>query len=487
MKPLIKAKNIYVEYMGREVLDIENLELYAYDRIGLVGANGAGKSTLIKVLLGEIPLQEGSIVSEGRFAHVPQLDEPDTEKMNDFALFGKMGVIDKWNQHHRSGGEATRLKIAQALSDEVLGIMADEPTSHLDREGIEVVINQFKQFSGALLVISHDRYLLDQVVDKIWELKDGTITEYWGGYSEYLSQQEQERRSQTEQFKQWSAERERLEKAIAEKQNQARKMEKKARASNRKNTESGGRLGHQKSTGSKQKKLHQAARHMEQRIEALGKLEAPEAMRTIRFRQSQALALHNPFPIIGDEVCKQVGDHILFDKASFQFPLGGKIAITGANGTGKSTLLQMILDCEVGITLSPKAKLGYLAQDGYKHLPEQNMLAFMQESSDYPVSEVRAVLAAMGFAQQDIRKQLSVLSGGEIIKLQLAHMLLGRYNILLLDEPSNYLDIVTVEALEQLMRDYAGTILFVSHDKRLVDNVADIVYEIKDRKITRLD
>src|SRR5690606_13644880 len=127
--------------------------------------------------------------------------------------------------------------------------------------GVEFLINQLKIYSGALLIISHDRYFLDQVVDKIWELRDGKITEYWGGYSEYLAQKEEERRAQAVRFKQITAERERLERAISEKEAQARKLEQKARsASGKRNTESGGRLGHQKTVGSKQKKMHNAAK-----------------------------------------------------------------------------------------------------------------------------------------------------------------------------------------------------------------------------------
>lgn len=197
------------------------------------------------------------------------------------------------------------------------------------------------------------------------------------------------------------------------------------------------------------------------------------------------LELHNPFPIAGNEINKRFGDKVIFEDVSFQFPLGSKIAITGANGSGKTTLVDMIRNREDGITLSPKAEIGYFAQTGYKFERNQNMMAFMQENCDYPVSDIRAVLASMGFAHQDVRKDLAVLSGGEIIKLQLAKMLLGRYNILLMDEPSNFLDIPAVEALETLMKNYAGTILFISHDNRLIENVADSVFEAKEGKLIR--
>lgn len=482
MELLLKAKDIRVEYAGRDILDIDDLELYDYDRIGLVGLNGAGKSTLLKLLSGDLVFPQVKIARHGSVALIPQLDEVVVQTGN-YALAGKLGV-NRLNVQTMSGGEETRLKIAQALSAQVHGILADEPTCHLDREGIDFLIGQLRSFTGALLIISHDRSFLDAVVDKIWELKDGQITEYWGGYSDYLRLKEEERHEQAAQYERLSAERDRLGRAVAGLQKQARKIEQKAKgAAPKNNTESGGRLGHQKSTGSKQKKLHNAAKNMEQRIAALGDVPAPEVQRTVRFRQSKALELHNPFPITGTDITKRFGDKIIFDKASFQIPLGAKVALTGGNGTGKTTLFNMILARESGISVSPKAEIGYFSQTGYKFGRHQGVLEFMQENCDYQVSEIRSVLASMGFSANDIRKDLCILSGGEIIKLLLAKMLLGRYNILLLDEPGNFLDLAALEALENMMKNYAGTIFFISHDQRLIENVADRVYVIQQGRI----
>lgn len=486
MELLIKAKDICVEYTGRDVLDIKDLELYDYDRVGLVGANGAGKSSLLRVLLGELNPTGCKINRIGQFAYIPQLDEVSAKDITDHALMGKLGV-KKLEGPNISGGEETRLKIAQALSDQVHGIFADEPTSHLDREGIDFLIGQFKYYSGALIVISHDRYFLDEVVDKIWELKDGKITEYWGNYSDYLQQKEHERQTQAAKYQQFLSERERLEKAVEQKRKQAQKIDQKENGSKKKNsTNSSGRLGHQKPTGSKQKKLHNAAKSMEHRIAALGDVEAPERSTTISFKQNKAIELHNPYPIMGKEINKSLGNKVLFDNASFNIPLGAKVALTGGNGSGKTTLMKMILEQEQCLTISPKVKMGYFAQNSYKFSGDQGIIDFMMEECDYNISEIRSVLASMGFRQTDISKNLSVLSGGEIIKLQLAKMLLGRYNILLMDEPSNFLDIPSLEALELLMKKYTGTIVFISHDKRLLEKVADVIYEIRDMKINLL-
>lgn len=486
MELLIKGKNISVEYTGRDVLDIDELELYSYDKIGLVGENGVGKSTLLKVLLGELTPSGSKVKRLGEFAYIPQLDEVTLQKPKDLSLIGKM-KIDELDVNKMSGGEETKLKIAQALSQQVHGIFADEPTSHLDHEGIDFLIGQLKYFPGALLVISHDRYFLDEVVDKIWELKDGRIKEYWGNYSDYLYQKEEEHKIQAARYEKFIEERERLEKAADEKRKQAQKIDQKVKSGSRKNnSENGGRLAHQKTTGSKQKKMYNAAKSIEHKIATLADVDAPENNVCIRFRQSAALELHNPYPIIGTEISKRFDDKILFENASFSIPLGTKVAIVGDNGAGKTTLIQMILNREEGFAISPKAEIGYFAQNAYKYNGNQNVIEFMQENCDYKISEIRSVLASMGFRQSDISKKLSILSGGEMIKLKLTQMLLGKYNILLMDEPSNYLDIISLEALEMLMKEYAGTIIFISHDKRLVSNVADVVYEIKDKKIIKI-
>ncbi|MCR1897516.1 Msr family ABC-F type ribosomal protection protein [Irregularibacter muris] len=483
MELLIKGKNICVEYTGCDILDIEELEIYDYDRIGLVGANGAGKSTLLKVLLGELTPPGCEVNRFGEFTYIPQVDEVSLQKEKDFALIGKLGV-NQLEAQTMSGGEETRLKIAQALSKQAHGILADEPTSHLDREGVDFLIGQLKYFSGALLVISHDRYFLDEVVDKIWELKEGKITEYWGNYSDYLRQKEEKHRNQALKYQQFITERKRLEKAAEEKRSQAHKIDQKAKGAAKKNkSKSGGRLAHQKTIGSKQKKMHNAAKSIEHRMAALENREAPKNIPRIHFRQSKALELHNPYPIMGTEINKKFGDKVLFESTSFRIPLGAKVALTGGNGTGKTTLIQMILNGEEGILISPKAKIGYFAQNGYKYNHNQKVMEFMQENCDYNVSEIRSVLASMGFEHKDIIKSLSVLSGGEMIKLLLAKMLMGRYNVLLMDEPSNFLDLPSLEALEIMMREYAGTIVFITHDKRFLDNVADRIYEIQDKRL----
>lgn len=322
MDLLLKAKDIRLEYNGRTVLDIDELELYPYDRIGLVGENGAGKSTLFKVLTGEEAHAGCTIYRACSITHIPQLEDAALEESDNPALLSLLGVA-RADPEKMSGGEETRLKIAAALSKQAHAIFADEPTCHLDRDGIALLIDQLKAFDGALLMISHDRYLLDAVVNKIWELKDGRIAEYWGNYSDYMEQKEAERQSRAFAYEQITQEKEHLERAAEEKRRQAQKIDKKAKGA-KKSNESAGRLGHQKSQGSKQKSMYGAAKSIEHRIEALGDIAPPERLRTVRFRQSDALELHNKFPLIGESVHLAYGERILLESASFVVPLGAK-------------------------------------------------------------------------------------------------------------------------------------------------------------------
>ncbi|MCL2620034.1 MAG: ABC-F type ribosomal protection protein [Defluviitaleaceae bacterium] len=483
MDLLIKATDIHVEHAGRDILHISNLELYAHDRIGLVGANGAGKSTLLQVLLGETQPAGCKIQRLGEIAYIKQIDDIDVNAVGDLGVLSRMG-LSGINTDNMSGGEETRAKIAQAFSDGVHAIFADEPTSHLDRGGIDLLVGQIKAFDGAIMTVSHDRYFLDQVVNKIWELKDGRITEYWGNYSQYRQQKDEEAQRQQDLYDQAQLERGRLQRSAEEirKQSDSKKKQKGVKAF----TPNEGGKGHAKSPGTKQKRASVASQNLERRAEALSEIAPPERLRTINFRQSSTLMLHNKFPVTGEGISLSFGERVIFDHANFTIPLGAKVAFIGDNGTGKTTMLKMIANRHDNLTISPKAEFGYFEQTGYKFTTNQSVIAFMEENSDYNQSEIRAVLASVGFTSQDIKKSLRVLSGGEIIKLLMSKMLLGRYNILLLDEPSNYLDIGSLEALGGMMKAYAGTIIFVTHDKRLVENVADLTYEFANGKITEM-
>ena len=480
---LVKADNIFVEYLDRLVLKVPAAEIYEGERIGIVGRNGAGKSTLMNILSGIDKLAGCNRQVFGSIAHIQQLigiTAKEFENISDKSLIGKLHVSNLQIET-ASGGETTKMKIAAALAQDVHGIFTDEPTCNLDEESVDFLISQLSYYTGALLLISHDRHFLDSLVEKIWEVSECSVTVYFGNYSDYLFQKEEIRNSQMVKYRQYIDEKSRLEKAAEEKSRQARDIDKKTKE--KKKTESAGRTKPAKTVGSKQKSLHNAAKNIEQRIETLEEIKPPESAYVMRFKQSPALIMHNKFPVMAEGLHKSFGEKVIFLNASFSLPLGSKAALTGLNGVGKTTLLKMILNREPGLIISPKAEIGYFAQNGYLFPKAVGLMEFMSQDCDYNQTEIRAALASIGFYNNDLKKMLGELSGGEIVKCLLCKMLMNRYNILLLDEPLNFLDTQSIEALERMIKGYLGTVLFVTHDRQAVKNVADVIYRIENGKI----
>ncbi|MDT3428969.1 macrolide transport system ATP-binding/permease protein [Paenibacillus forsythiae] len=478
----VKLENIKLSFLDKIVLDIPRLAVHQFDRIGIVGKNGAGKSMLLRLIAGQMPPDQGRVSRFADFAYFDQLQAP-VERTADDKLLGKLS-IPQIGVERLSGGEQTRLKLARLLSAYSEGLLIDEPTTHLDAEGTQFFIEELAYYYGALVLVSHDRYVLDQLVTTIWEVEAGRVTEYAGNYSDYAAQKELLRRQQREQHEQYIKEKARLIKAAEEKLKKAEKItEANGRMSKKEAKAKTNKMFMTKSRGTSQKAVHRAAKAMEQRVEQLEAVEAPPQEAPLLFHQSPALRLHNRFPVMADRVTLTAGNNTLLKEASFQFPLGRTIAITGNNGSGKTTLLRHILRQGDGILLSPKAVIGAYEQMGYQFERDEAVMAYMKERSGCDDGKIRAVLHAMGFAGNDLRKNVRDLSGGEAIRLVLCQLFLGRYNILILDEPSNFLDVFCIEALERFIKGYEGTVLLVSHDRRFIERVADHIYVIEQQLV----
>lgn len=364
------------------------------------------------------------------------------------------------------------------------GLLIDEPTTHLDKEGIQFFIDELTYYYGALVLVSHDRYVLDQLVTKIWEIEDGTVTEYTGNYSDYIEQRELQRKQQLEQHEKYVKEKSRLIKAAEEKMKKAEKITQANGHISKKETKAkANKMFMTKSKDTSQKAVQRAAKAIEQRVQMLENVDAPKEEMTIRFHQHPTLEMHNKFPIMGNRVTLKGGEKTLLKEASFQFPLGKTIAITGKNGSGKSTLLNHILNRGEGITLSPKALIGAYEQMDYQFDKSRTVLDYMKDKSDYDDSKIRSVLHSMNFTGNDLKKDVQSLSGGEAIRLVLCQLFLGRYNVLILDEPTNFLDIYCIEALERFLKAYQGTVLLVSHDTVFIERAADCVYAIEEQML----
>lgn len=415
-----------------------------------------------------------------------QIEAPES-RASDPRLLGKWRVPD--GAANRSGGEQTRLKLAQLFTNHYDSLLLDEPTTHLDQDGISFLLDELRYYYGALVVISHDRAVLDELVTTIWEVDEGKLTVYSGNYSEYIAQKRLEQEQQKEGYEQYEKEKRRLEKAAQEKMEKAKKIvhSSTSTASKKKAKEKPNRMYETKSKGTSQKAMQRAAKAIEQRVEQLATVEAPKKDGILRFRQPQSLQLHNKFPVMADRLTLLAGDQLLLREASFQFPLGQTIAITGKNGSGKTSLLQHVLRNGEGLTISPKAVFGVYEQLAYQFTDDETVFEYINSRSDYHEGEIRAVLHSMKFTGTAVHKNIRQLSGGEAIRLVLCRLFLGRYNILVLDEPTTFLDVFCIEALEQFIKGYDGTILLVSHDRTFTQNVADDVYMIEDEKLTRIN
>ncbi|WP_413775104.1 ribosomal protection-like ABC-F family protein [Gracilibacillus pellucidus] len=378
-------------------------------------------------------------------------------------------------------------KLAQLFSSYHEGLLIDEPTTHLDTNGIDFLIRELMYYYGALVLVSHDRFLLDQLITKIWEVNEGEIIEYTGNYSDYEHQKELERTQQQERHENYVKEKQRLLSAANEKMKKAKKITQANQSMSKKEVNTpANRMLMTKQKDTSQKSVQRAAKALEKRVEQLEEVKAIETEKTIRFHQPKLLQSHNKFPIMADRLTIKMNNTLLFDNTSFQFPLGKTIAITGSNGSGKSTLLNHIIYYREYMTISPKVVFGVYHQLDYQLNKNRTVLEFMKEISHYEQSKIRSVLHAMNFTGNDLKKEISQLSGGEAIRLKLCQLFLGAYNVLILDEPTIFLDIYSMKALETFLLHYKGTVLLVSHDREFVKRVADHRYEIQEKRMKQI-
>lgn len=475
-----ELKNIEVNYLDRLVLQIDHLAIHQFDRIGIVGKNGVGKSTLLKLLAGKIQSATGTVHRYTNAGYFEQMEMPVANEV-DGALLSKLAV--PLNHVYLSGGEQTRLKLAELFTHYYETLLIDEPTTHLDRVGIDFLLDELQYYYGALILISHDRAVLDALVTTIWEVEDGKVKVYSGNYTEYTAQKELERQQQLQAHDKFIKEKTRLEKAVEDKIEKANRL---AAAKNKTKKEvktKGNRMFETKSKGTSEKSIHRAAKAIEQRIEQLEQVDAVQNQKKLVFRQSKALEMHNKFPIIADQLSLRIADQVLLDQVSFQIPLGEKVAITGVNGSGKSTLLNYIVHKGVNLTISPKVQFGYFKQTSYRFEQDETVFNFIKARSHYEETFLKSTLHAMQFQGTDLMKKVKNLSGGEAVRLQLCQLFLGAYNVLVLDEPTNFLDVGAIEALENFIVNYEGTVLFVSHDRTFIDHVASFTLHIENKQL----
>ncbi|MCK0471834.1 Vga family ABC-F type ribosomal protection protein [Halalkalibacter sp. APA_J-10(15)] len=456
---LLEGHQIVIEIQGNTLLKAEKLTIHQQDRIGLIGKNGTGKSTLLHILARKQKPTKGTINSDVTTFLLPQLKE----------------MVDG-----KSGGEMTQAYIQQAIQESPTILFADEPTTHLDKEHIEWLEQKLRNWSGAFVIVSHDRAFLDQLCTTIWEIEDSNLNMYNGNYSSYIEQKDHHRSHHHEEYDKYMKEKNKLERAIAGKEKRAAKATKKPKNVSRSEAKITGAKPY---FAKKQKKLQQTAKALETRLEKIEEIEKPKDLTELKMEIPNQEAFHGRMIIRVEQLVGQIDNRTLWSKQSFFIYGGEKIAIIGKNGSGKTTLLNQLISPNKEVSISPAVIVGYLSQHLSLLQTKESILMNVKETSKQSETLIRTVLARLHFLGQDVHKPVHVLSGGERVKVALAKLFVSHCNTLILDEPTTFLDIEAVKALEALLQEYEGTVLFVSHDRQFIKSVATKVIEINQKKL----
>ena len=472
---LLSAENLTKNYGGRQLLDGVTLHIADGDRLGLIGLNGAGKSTLLKILAGVESADAGTVATDPgvRISYLSQnpdmrddlsvLDQvflglgEDFREANEFeakTMLTRMGILDFDRRVGAlSGGQRKRVALAEALVRPAELLILDEPTNHLDSELVEWLEQQLSRRSGALLMVTHDRYFLENVTGRILELDHGRLYGYEANYSKYL-----ELKAEREEMQQAS---ERKRQALLKREYQW--IMRGARARSTKSTE---RIA---------------------RYEALKAQEAPEQQRSVEMAAAASRLGRKTIELNG--VSKAFDGRTVIRDFSYTILRDDRVGVVGKNGAGKSTLLNLIsgaLAPDSGtVERGGTVRLGYFTQEGRELDPDQRAYDYIAEIA----GSVRTGEGTFSAAQMLDRflfppdmqyAPIGKLSGGERRRLYLLGVLMAAPNILLLDEPTNDLDIETLTVLEDYLESFPGAVIAVSHDRYFLDKLAASVFEVRE-------
>ncbi len=450
------------------------------DRIGIVGANGAGKSTLIKILAKELNYDEGEIFvdKQASIGYLKQMEQFSGEgkvleevlKNKDKFKLPDGAIPEKWARgilnslsfgddylrktvNVLSGGERTRLALATLLLENPDMLMLDEPTNHLDIGSLKWLEQYLKSYKGTLIVISHDRYFLDKIASRIFEIENHKLTVYEGNYTTYL---EKKRVNYEIALKHYEKQQEEI-----------KRQEDMIRTMKAHNTEH----------------LVKRAQSREKRLEMIERLDKPTLYNAkIKLNFKEAIATGNDV-LFAEGLSKSFGNQLLFRDVALDIKKNDRICIVGANGIGKTTLLKIILG-EVRAD-SGRYRLGqnvipgyYDQQQEFLH-PEKTVLDELHSMYiKYNQSELRALLGRFLFTGEDVFKTVAQLSGGEKARLALLELMMSGANLLIMDEPTNHLDANSMEVIEDALLSFSGTLIIVSHDRYLLKKIPTAILEL---------
>jgi len=522
----IELNKIKKNYGLKNILDGFSLELKTGERVALIGQNGSGKSTILKIIAKQESVDSGTInirngakigilnqiyenekedISVEKFLYksfeeilkvekklnkleTQMSTEVDADKLEKiineygrmqerFSLMGGYEIQERFNKicsrfyinkellkqsyNLLSGGEKTRVNLAKLLLTQPEILLLDEPTNHLDIHSLEFLEELILKYKGTVLIVSHDRYFLDKVINKTVLLENGKENIYYGNYSYFLKEDERRTLAQFENYKNQQKQIEKMKESILT----LRKF--------------GDLAGNEM--------FFKRAKNIEKRLEKMEIIDRVDLNKksldlkfNIKKRSgNDVLKLEN--------VEKKFDQKVIFKDANLTLNYGEKAALIGKNGSGKSTLIKMILGQDTNfqgeLKLGTSIKIGYISQNIIFEDNEKTVLDYFLEGNNLSETEARSKLAKYGFRQENAFKRIGKLSGGEKVRIILMKLIQKDINFLILDEPTNHIDIDTREILEEALKEYKGTALFVSHDRFFINAIANRVLNIEDYKI----
>ncbi|MFP7477441.1 ribosomal protection-like ABC-F family protein [Terribacillus saccharophilus] len=472
MKELIKLQQVSYLYGERLILQEANAIVHQGDVIGITGRNGAGKSTLLQLIAGKKQVAKGAIW----LADTLEVDVVEQEKENYASqpdLPEAVILRGKWKvpsvpYRNMSGGEKLKARLANGFTSKADVLLLDEPTNHLDEDSVNLLIEEIKKTNKTMLIVSHDRYLLDQVATKIWSAEEQILHTFEGNYTAYTNYRQKEKAAQQHAYEKQQKRIKQVEDQIASLQNWS------AKAHVQSTKQEGAKEYYRK----KAKRMDKAVKSKKKRLENELAKETVESigpergisieLKSDRKRGKRFLECKN--------VTKHYESKVLFRDANFTIKHGEKVGLQGPNGCGKTTFFRMITDNEPytgEIWVSPTANIGYLSQDVYDLPLDKTPAEIFHQESFAERGKVQTLLLHLGFETESWTLPIAEMSMGERVKLKLMQHILADKDVLLLDEPTNHMDLPSREQLEQTLAAYSGTLLVISHDRYFREKVTD--------------
>ena len=460
---LINLKNIKKFYGDRKIFEIEDLSIFENDRIGIVGVNGSGKTTLLNLIY--------------------ENDYKDNISIDKNVVMERMTQLENNNDYEKlSGGEKTKKRVIKTLKSNSNLLLLDEPTNNLDLNSIEDIIKEINKSKKTMVIISHNRDFLDNVCNKIFEIDNGKISIYKGTYSDYFKIKEEEINRNNILYNKYEKEKNRLESLVVDVKEQSRNIRKTPKRMG--NSEARlHRMGGQKNKA----KVDKFAKSLETKIEQLEKVDKYKENKEIKLEIIESSKIYSRILVEGKDINFSYKDKIIFQDANIQVYNNRKIAIIGDNGSGKSTFINMIIDKDPKLKISKKLKIGYFNQKINILDKDKSILENILEPSAHNEDVVRKVLGRFLIKGEKVNDSIENLSGGELVKISLCKIILQDINFLVLDEITNHLDLNSISVLEEALKETSIPMIFVSHDKKFIDSVANSLILIKDKKITTFD